>query len=225
MMNKAKLIFLMLATVLLSCEREQVCSFGISSGVISADWVYTNDSLKLKFQLPKDWYISQSNGLSYDRISGENRSYMTEDYIYSPEELEASKKHPILLLDDFFMITKDDPYGEKLTGPVIKFQLTRSPSPNRTAEEDIKIMIEEYDEALLFTPGFSTDINQRLRLLITPQGEAYQYFFLESKNAQRVIGVGIIHKDCYNLKIQIAADSRDQFEEALEVFRTIWMDY
>jgi hypothetical protein len=224
--TKVLFVFIALTTLLVSCNEEKCCEHGLARGVLSKDWVYTNDSMKLKMQLPRDWNLME--GMGYLPLSVDNDKTYSTDYVYTAKELEDSRKNPDLLIDDLFKITKTLPVvSGSMAGPVVRFQIVRSTSLYHTAKEDIEQMIRDYDEAKLNIdkPRIEQDISERYEKMDLPGGKTFYYFFFNNNMDNNSVAIGIIHKDCYNLKIMIGANEGQLLEQTLKEFSGFWLEY
>ncbi len=209
--------------LLSSCSEDKCCNRGLSRGVLSKDWIYTNDSMKLKLKLPRSWYMEVGSG--YLPLSVDNDKMYSTDYVYSAKELKQADDHPILQLDELFKIILTPPtVTGGIDGPVIRFRITKSSSTHHTAQEDMEQMIKDYIDAQLMEE-LTTPNAERIEKIELSQGNTFYYVTPGSDMSQKSMVSGIIHKDCYNLRVEIADNDYQSIKQTLDIFSSLWIEY
>jgi len=219
-MNKTYVLFA-LALFLFSCKNGDPCQQGVSTGVLSKDWIYTNDSLKLKLQLPRDWFIV--TGLSITAMSDDNDGYMEEEYVFTKEEVESAKQVYPAPMDRVFTIAKKL-YEVRTGPPIIEFHQITATTENPTPQQEILSLYKHHQKYGYVDIDYHSDIQNNIELLMLPQGDDFYYFFTHPRSADTE-AVGIILKGCRILKIRIVAEDHQEFMEVLETFRNAWLEY
>ncbi len=206
-----------------SCNEDKCCKRGLSRGVLSKDWIYTNDSLKLKLKLPSSWYMEVGSG--YLPLSVDNEKMYSTDYIYSVAELKKADDHPILQIEELFKIILTPPtVTGNIDGAIIRFRLTKSTSTYHTAQEDVDQLIKDCIEANLLEEVKPPN-TQRIEKIDLPQGNTFHYVSIGSLMTHKSMVVGIIHKDCYNLRVEIADNDYQSLQQTLNIFQSLWLEY
>lgn len=160
-MNRILFILLAITLTVMSCKNEDPCQQGVSTGVLSKDWVYTNDSLKLKLQLPRDWFIVK--GLGITAMSGDNDGYMEEEYVFSKEEVEGARQVSPAPIDRVFTIAKKI-YEARTGPPIIEFHQITATTENPTPQQEILSLYKHHQKYGYVDMDYHTDIQNNIEL-------------------------------------------------------------
>jgi hypothetical protein len=219
-MNRSSFILLALLIALVSCKEEESCQQGMSTGYLSEDWIYTNDSMQLRLQLPREWYYL---AMGITPMRRKNTSDRMEEYVFTEEEVASARKDSPVPITRLLWIAKNAE-EDHIPLPKIEFHLTTSTSSKPTGEEEIIRFIKHYHKYAGLEVYDIREAHKMVNLLMLPQGDDFYYFF-DNYFAYECRAVGIIVKGCHILKIKIQAKDYEQFTEVLEEFRNFWLEY